>query len=84
MKIFTIIDDISGKKVAPFTELDDDASAKRAFAFALTNKTGPLALVAFKPIDFRLVCVGESGLDGSITACPPYTICRMDELEEVK
>lgn len=84
MKIFAIVDDISGKKVTPFVELDDDATAKRAYAFGLSNKTGPLALVAFKPIDFRLVCFGEAALDGTITPRQPYTICRMDDLEEVK
>lgn len=84
MRLYTIIDDISGKKVAPFTELDDDKTAKRAYAFALSTKTGPLSLVAYKPIDFRLVYVGDCDMDGTIHACEPVTVCRMDDLEEVR
>lgn len=84
MKIYTIVDDISHKKVAPYIELDDDATAKRAYAFGLSNKTGSLSLVAYRPIDFRLVCVGESDLEGAINAHEPVTVCRMDQLEEVR
>lgn len=83
MRLYTIIDDISGKKVAPYTELDDDATAKRAYAFALSTKTGPLNLVAFRPIDFRLVCVGVAEIDGNIKAYDQaVSVCRMSDLTE--